>query len=85
MGEANMKRRIHIVGASGSGTTTFGNALAEVLPHTHLDTDDYFWTTKFTEARPVPERREMLKEELLQSEQWILSGSLVGWGDCFMP
>ncbi|WP_214797474.1 MULTISPECIES: hypothetical protein [unclassified Exiguobacterium] len=80
-----MKHHIHIVGASGSGTSTLGDALANVLPHTHLDTDDYFWITKFTEPRPVPERREMLKEELFHSEQWILSGSLVGWGDCFMP
>ena len=80
-----MRSRIHILGASGSGTSTLGDALANVLPHTYLDTDEYFWTTKFTEPRPVPERREMLKEELFQSEQWILSGSLVGWGDCFMP
>lgn len=80
-----MKSRIHILGASGSGTSTLGDALANVLPHTHLDTDDYFWINKFTEPRPVPERREMLKEELLQSERWILSGSLAGWGDCFMP
>lgn len=80
-----MKSRIHILGASGSGTSTLGDALANVLPHAHLDTDEYFWITKFTEARPVPERREMLKEELLQSERWILSGSLVGWGDCLIP
>ena len=85
MGETRMNRKIHIMGASGSGTSTLGEALANVLPHTHLDTDDYFWINKFTEPRPVPERREMLKEELLQSEQWILSGSLVGWGDYFTP
>lgn len=80
-----MKSRIHIIGASGSGTSTLGDALANVLPHIHLDTDEFFWTTKFTEVRPVPERREMLKQALLQSERWILSGSLVGWGDCFIP
>ena len=37
-----MNSKIHILGASGSGTSTLGNSLAEVLPHTHLDTDDYF-------------------------------------------
>lgn len=80
-----MKSRIHIVGASGSGTTTLGNALAEVLPHTHLDTDEYFWVTKFTEPRPIPERQELLKNDLQQFEHWVLSGSLAGWGDCFIP
>lgn len=80
-----MKTRIHILGASGSGTSTLGGALAKVLPHTHLDTDDYFWITKFSEQRPVPERKEMLRKDLLQSEEWILSGAVVGWGDRFMP
>lgn len=28
-------RHIHITGASGSGTTTLGNALAQVLPAKH--------------------------------------------------
>lgn len=80
-----MKRSIHILGASGSGTSTLGEALANVLPHTHLDTDDYFWTTKFTEPRSIPERQELLKNDLLQFEHWVLSGSLAGWGDCFIP
>ena len=56
-----MMNKIHIIGASGSGTSTLGKALAEVLPHNSLDTDDYYWISKFTEQRPVPERIEMLK------------------------
>lgn len=75
--------KIHIIGASGSGTSTLGKALAEVLPHNSLDTDDYYWISKFTEQRPVPERIEMLKMDLSHSEQWILSGATVGWGNCF--
>ena len=38
-----MIRRIHILGASGSGTTALGQALAEHLRCPHFDTDDYFW------------------------------------------
>ena len=38
-----MIRRIHILGAAGSGTTTLGRALAERLQCPHFDTDDYFW------------------------------------------
>ncbi len=78
-----MMNKIHIIGASGSGTSTLGKALAEVLPHNSLDTDDYYWISKFTEQRPVPERIEMLKMDLSHSEQWILSGATVGWGNCF--
>jgi Shikimate kinase len=38
-----MIHRIHILGASGSGTTTLGRALAERLQYPHFDTDDSFW------------------------------------------
>ena len=45
-------QRIHILGASGSGTTTLGRALAERLQCRHFDTDDYFW---------LPTTRRLLK------------------------
>lgn len=80
-----MNSKIHILGASGSGASTLGNSLAEVLPHTHLDTDDYFWSTKYTEQRPVPDRKEMLRKDLSRDDEWILSGAVAGWGDCFIP
>lgn len=79
-----MKNKIHIIGASGSGTSTLGKALGEILSHKVFDTDDYFWISKFTEQRPVPDRIEMLKNDLSQTEQWILSGAAVKWGDCFI-
>lgn len=52
-----MKKNIHILGASGVGTSTLGVALSKHLPHTHLDTDDYYWTDKFTK------KEKFLKEE----------------------
>ncbi|HSI66452.1 MAG TPA: AAA family ATPase [Planococcus sp. (in: firmicutes)] len=76
-----MRSRIHIMGAAGSGTTTLGAALAKELPHIHLDTDDYFWKTKYTEQRPVPDRIQLLETDLLHNESWILSGSVVSWGE----
>ena len=36
-----MIHRLHTLGASGSGTTTLGRALAERLQCPHFDTDDY--------------------------------------------
>ncbi len=74
---------IHILGASGAGTSTLGAELSRVLPYTNLDTDDYFWINKFTEQRPVPERRKLLKNDLSDYEKWILSGAVCGWGDNF--
>lgn len=78
-----MKKRIHIIGASGSGTSTLGSSLSKILPHTYLDTDDYFWTTKFIKQREVSERRSMLEKDLSLYENYILSGAVCGWGDNF--
>ncbi|MEK3981443.1 hypothetical protein MKY37_20740 [Psychrobacillus sp. FSL K6-2836] len=76
-------KNIHIFGAAGSGTSTLGTALSEELSYTPMDTDEYFWITKFTEQRPLPERREMLKHDLSIYENFVLSGALCGWGDEF--
>ena len=35
--------KIHVLGASGSGTTTIAKVLAKKLGYVHLDTDSYFW------------------------------------------
>jgi adenylate kinase family enzyme len=35
--------RVLITGASGSGTTTLGRALAARLGFAFLDADDYYW------------------------------------------
>ena len=75
--------KIHIFGASGSGTSTLGKSLANELGYAHLDTDDYLWKTKFTVIREVNDRKKILKEDLLKYEESILSGALCGWGDSF--
>jgi len=38
----NMAHGIMVFGASGSGTTTLGRELAQILGFAHLDIDDYF-------------------------------------------
>ncbi|MBO1511075.1 ATP-binding protein [Metabacillus bambusae] len=78
-----MNKKIHIFGASGSGTSTLGTSLSNVLPYIHLDTDDYFWIKKFSEQREVNEKRKLLREDLLMYNNLILSGALCGWGDSF--
>lgn len=81
-------RRIHLVGASGSGTTTLGKALARRLAIPHLDTDDYFWLPtqpRFEQIRERAERQALLGADLERDPAWVLSGSLCGWGDIFIP
>lgn len=81
-------RRIHIAGASGSGTTTLGRTLAAWTALPHHDSDDYFWEPTelpYVRPRPVAERMPLMQKLFLPRAGWILSGSLVGWGDPLMP
>lgn len=83
-----MINRIHIVGASGSGTTTLAKVLCRNLIFECFDTDDYFWESTnppFQKKRAIKERKKSLKEKLESSKKWVLSGSLCGWGDEFIP
>jgi adenylate kinase family enzyme len=80
--------RLHVLGASGSGTSTLGLALAEHLGVAHLDTDDYYWLPTdppFETPRPMPERLARLEAALDAAGRWVLSGSLCGWGDPLIP
>ena len=81
-------QRIHILGASGSGTTTLGRTLSERLQCPHFDTDDYFWLPTdppFTEKRKTTLRQQLLMADLTRHSSWVLSGSLCGWGDVAVP
>jgi adenylate kinase family enzyme len=80
--------RIHILGASGSGTTTLGMTLSGRFGYAHLDTDDYFWEPTdppFQGPRARHERQTMLAAAMDAHPRWVLSGSLCGWGDIFIP
>ncbi|KAA9008969.1 P-loop NTPase family protein [Histidinibacterium aquaticum] len=75
--------RVHIMGASGTGTTTLGRALAASLRVPHLDTDDFYWRPTdppYTDKRPVPERLERIRAAQGRGG-WVLSGSADHWGD----
>jgi len=81
-------KRIHIFGASGSGTTTLGKSLAERFSIPHMDTDDYFWEKTdipHTSIRKLEQRTELLRTDLEKYPEWVLSGSLCGWGDFAVP
>ena len=80
---------IHIFGASGSGTSTLGQALAKELGLTWLDTDNYYWLPSdppFQEKRPIPQRVEMIKQAFAENPQGcVLSGALESWGHELVP
>ena len=83
-----MPGRIHIFGASGSGTSSLAAALAARHGHRHLDTDDYFWLPTeppYQQPRPREARLGLLRSALARSASWVLSGSLCGWGDPLIP
>lgn len=83
-----MKKRIHIFGASGSGTTTIAKSVCDKIKYSHFDSDHYFWlptSDPFTLERPQEERIPLMENDLSNCDRWILSGSLTGWGDALIP
>lgn len=79
---------IHVMGASGSGTTTLGRAIAEKLGVSHFDSDDFFWLPTdppFTTPRDPEERIALLLPKLLAEQGWVLSGSALKWGQPIEP
>src|SRR5690242_14783728 len=76
--------RILITGASGSGCTTLGRALAERLECAFFDTDDYFWhktDPPFQKQRALDERRQLLSADLAGVDRAVLAGSVSDYGD----
>ena len=80
--------RIHITGASGAGVTSLGRALADALAISHHDADDYLWrptTPPYRVTRAPADRLRLMREMFLERADWVLSGSLAGWGDPIIP
>lgn len=80
--------RLHIIGASGAGTTTLGATVATALGCAHEDTDTYFWLPSdppFVTPRTPEARLALLLPRLTASGDWVLSGSAVGWGKPLDP
>ena len=79
--------RIHIFGASGTGTTTLGQALGQRIKAKVFDMDNYYWKPTdppFTQSRERHDRVRLLKADLPDGS-WIISGSMCNWGQSFIP
>ncbi|NIG53378.1 adenylate kinase [Chitinophaga sp. Cy-1792] len=80
--------KLHILGASGSGVTTLGNALAHYLDIPYFDSDNYFWlptVPPFSQRRDAAERNAMISTELAKQDSWVFGGSVVNWGENVFP
>ncbi len=79
-----MNTRILITGASGSGTTTLGRAVASRLELPFFDADDYYWEPTeppYRVKRDANVRRWKLVAELNDATRGaVVSGSVVNWG-----
>lgn len=65
--------RIHVTGASGSGITTLGRALADTLALPHHDTDDYLWqptTPPYRTLRAAADRLRLMREMFVPRADW---------------
>lgn len=80
--------RIHIFGASGSGTTTLAKQLSQEMNIRHFDADDYYWkktNPPFIEKNSIPERHRLLLADMDGLTSWVLSGAMDSWSDPFLP
>ena len=75
---------IHLFGASGSGVSTLGFHLSRSLGIPYLDTDDFYWektNPPFTTKVPPEQRLRNILALIDDLDDWVLGGSLCGWGD----
>jgi adenylate kinase family enzyme len=80
--------KIHIFGASGSGVTTLGRALATEMNIPYFDSDQYFWAPSdlpFTIKRNPEERNKLIRTALTSNKCWIFGGSALKWGENVFP
>ncbi len=70
------------MGASGSGQTTLGKALANKLAFTFLDADDFYWlptTPAYQEKRDMESKLSLILSAM-ESKPVVIAGSIIGWG-----
>lgn len=75
--------RVLITGASGSGTTTLGGALASSIGGVFFDADDFYWMPTdppFTEKRNRDLRSSLFSDALRSHPRIVVAGSIMGWG-----
>jgi len=71
---------INIFGSSGSGTTTLAKEISDAYDYHHIDVDDLMWEQTdppFTKRRDNNTIKMLIKKEIAQHDDVIISGALV--------
>jgi hypothetical protein len=75
--------RLLITGASGSGTTTLGEAISSEKGWKSVDADDFYWLRTeppYQAKRDHPARLNLILAELERHKHAVVSGSVMNWG-----
>ncbi|MES1946271.1 hypothetical protein C84B14_02956 [Salinisphaera sp. C84B14] len=73
-----------VTGGPGSGTSTLAEVLANRLSAAWIEADDYYWKPSnppFRYKYDAPERADRLLQALGKTQQAVVAGSVMGWGD----
>lgn len=73
--------KVHIIGCSGSGKTYLAKLLSSKYNIPHFDLDDIQWdqnAESYGAKMPV-EQRNMLLQEILLNQDWIIEGVYYKW------
>lgn len=79
-----MTPRLYLLGASCSGVSSLGAAIAERLDVPQIDVDDFYWMPSeppFHVKRAPEERVRLIRARQRACPGWVLTGSFMGWGD----
>ena len=79
--------RVIILGANGSGKSTVGHELANLLNCAHFDTENYWFhktETPYTVSRPPEERNAMFISDIKKHDSYVVSGSVSEWDEAFL-
>ncbi len=69
----NLGKKILVVGANGSGKTTFANRLSKILNFTHYELDNIFWKPDWQES--VNEEFRAKVDEVTLTDSWVIDGN----------
>jgi shikimate kinase len=76
--------KIHLLGPTGSGTSTLGKMIADYYGIPWFDTDEISWAKTdppFTEMKRRDQRVKILKEIFENNNSLVLSGAAISWGN----
>lgn len=80
--------KILLTGGSGTGTSSLGKLVAKYYGIPWFDLDDFYWKPiepRFTVKRNPLEREYLLWEATQKSLNWVISGTLLYWGNFILP